>query len=229
MGDTSNVWLTTDKGLKIVNLTEADLKEALVLMRNSYYPDESVAKAVRLHDCPEAVDELEKLTIETFEDGSSLIAILDGKIVGAAFNKVQFKPKPGDQSYFEDFRDFKCKTDTAKEYMDLMIRVDARNDAFEYYGVQKSLELMFLGVSRDHRGLRIGKSLAEATCKLAKSRDIPLVNVIFSSNFSQAIGRALQWDELCTIQMNEFSFKGRPYGDFTGEHQTLVAMGKKID
>jgi hypothetical protein len=63
------------------------------------------------------------LTIETFLDGTSLVAIFEGKIVGAAFNKVQNRPKAGDPCYFEEYRDLKCKTDTAKEYVNCMIKV----------------------------------------------------------------------------------------------------------
>jgi len=66
---------------------------------------------------------LEQLTIETYHDGTTLVAIFEGKIVGCAFNKVQTKPKPGDPFYFEDYRDNKCKTETAKEYVNCMIKV----------------------------------------------------------------------------------------------------------
>lgn len=42
------VWSQNDKGVKVVSLTEEKLKEALALMRDSYYPDESAAKGVQL-------------------------------------------------------------------------------------------------------------------------------------------------------------------------------------
>ncbi|CAB3366379.1 Hypothetical predicted protein [Cloeon dipterum] len=196
-------------------------------MRDSYYPEESAAVGINLHECPEGIDELEKLTIETFEDGTSLIAIYEGKVVGASFNKVQLKPKPGDQSYFEEFRDLKCKTEAAKEYVNNMILADSKKDAFEHYGVEMSLELMFLGASRHCRGLGIGRLLTEATVAVAQHRQIPIVTAIFTSVESQKIGRRLQWDELCTIPMSEFVFKGVPYSNFTGRNQTMVLMAKK--
>jgi len=43
------VWLKNEKGVEVISLTDARLKEALALMRDSYYPDESAAKGVELH------------------------------------------------------------------------------------------------------------------------------------------------------------------------------------
>jgi hypothetical protein len=52
-----------------------------------------------------------------------VIALQDGRVVGALFNKVQALTPPGEVGYFEHFKNFKCKNDTAKEYIDCMIRV----------------------------------------------------------------------------------------------------------
>ncbi|XP_059475696.1 uncharacterized protein LOC132196815 [Neocloeon triangulifer] len=223
-----NVWLRNDKGVEVISMTESRLQETLAMMRESYYPDESAAVGIELHKCPESIDELERLTIETFEDGTSMIAIFQNKVVGASFNKVQLKPKSGDLGYFEEFRDFKCKTDSAKEYVNNMIIADSKKDAFEHYGVRKSLELMFLGVCKRHRGLGIGQLLTEATSVVAKQRGLPIVTAIFTSVESQKIGRRLQWDELIDIPMHEFVYRGIPYSNFTGRNQSMVLMAKKL-
>lgn len=76
-----------------------------------------------LQDCPAAIDELEQLTLETYRDGTSLVALQGDRVVGVAFNKVQSKPGPGEVGFFDDFKDNKCKTETAKEYIYLMMRV----------------------------------------------------------------------------------------------------------
>jgi len=109
----------------------------------------------------------------------------------------------------------------------LFLQADAKKDAFEHYDVTQSLELMFLGVSKHHRGLGIGRLLAQATCKVAQSRKIPVVTAIFTSIGSQTIGKRLEWDQLFIIPMCEFVFRGRPYSDFTEENQSMILMGKK--
>jgi GNAT superfamily N-acetyltransferase len=108
-----------------------------------------------------------------------------------------------------------------------LLQADSKKDAFDHYNVSKTLELMFLGVSRHHRGLGIGRLLAEATCKVAASKNIPVVTAIFTSIGSQTIGKRLEWDQLFTIPMSEFVYNGRPYSDFTGENQSMILMGKK--
>jgi hypothetical protein len=42
-------WLKNEKGVEVISLTDSRLEEALALMRDSYYPDESAAKGVQLH------------------------------------------------------------------------------------------------------------------------------------------------------------------------------------
>jgi hypothetical protein len=68
---------------------------------------------------------LEQLTLETYKDGTSLAAIQDGKLVGVAFNKMQKVALPGEPCFFDEFKEHQCKTETAKEYMYLMMRVSA--------------------------------------------------------------------------------------------------------
>jgi hypothetical protein len=106
-------------------------------------------------------------------------------------------------------------------------QADSKKDAFEHYDVSQSLELMFLGVSRNHRGLGIGRLLAQGTCKVAESKRIPIVTAIFTSIGSQTIGKRLEWDQLIIIPMSDFVYKGRPYSDFTEENQCMILMGKK--
>jgi GNAT superfamily N-acetyltransferase len=106
--------------------------------------------------------------------------------------------------------------------------VDAKKDVFEHYGVEKSMEVMFIATSRSCRKQGVGLLLVQGAVEVARSRNLPLCSAIFSNNNSQRIGRALKWDELITVQMSEFEFKGELYSKFTGEHQTLVLMACRI-
>jgi hypothetical protein len=72
---------------------------------------------------PEAVDELEKISLELYKDGCSVVALKDGQVVGLSFNNIQHSVAPNETSFFENVMNKHCKTEVAKEYLNLMIKV----------------------------------------------------------------------------------------------------------
>lgn len=60
-------------------------------MRESFFVDEMVSRAVELHKHPAARRELEELSMNAARDGVSVIAVekATGRVVGVAFNKLQ--------------------------------------------------------------------------------------------------------------------------------------------
>lgn len=60
-------------------------------MRKSFFIDENVSIAVQLQKHPNAIKELEELSINAAKDGVSIVAIekSSGTVAGASFNKIQ--------------------------------------------------------------------------------------------------------------------------------------------
>lgn len=67
------------------------MEEGLNVMRDVFFLEENICKALELEKQPEAIKELEELCKNTANDGLSLIAVdkKTGKVVAASFNKLQ--------------------------------------------------------------------------------------------------------------------------------------------
>ncbi|KAG8224752.1 hypothetical protein J437_LFUL005321 [Ladona fulva] len=225
------------------------LKEALSIMREGFYPDESICKGVRLGEDLSASDvkfpadpaqvrlsgvqgvkELEALTLETAKDGISLVAIdkRTGKVAGAAFNKIQRALGDGEKGFFESFRDSHCKSISAIALIDSMIEVDSRFDVIEHYKVKCALEVMFLATRPEFRKRGVGVLLMWGAFEAAKIRGIPLVVALMTSIFTQKIGRKVGMDELSEVKNEELSFLGEPLPVIQGLHKSTILMTKKI-
>lgn len=77
--------------IEYVSLNAKFLQGALNVLRNGFFPYESVCTAVELTKNPGAVTELEELATGAAKDGVSIAAVEKSthKVVGIAFNKLQ--------------------------------------------------------------------------------------------------------------------------------------------
>lgn len=85
-------WGSIEDGqIEFESLTSDNFEGALDLLRNSFYPDENIARGSEVAQDNYAVEELNKLAIDAARDGVSVVAIdiSIGQVVGVAFNKIQ--------------------------------------------------------------------------------------------------------------------------------------------
>lgn len=233
------IWTTSDEGvIEYVSLTRDLLPGALQVIKDSFYPYETVCIACGLADDPEGQHELEDLSADTALDGVSVVArdVSNGRVVGVAFNKLQVKTSEG-SSYFEDYAK-KCKKSSSRDLIKFMIQADSICDVFELCKIDCLLELMFLAVSPDYFRRGIGTKLGEATVEVAKELykgknvKVPISNAplgfehrpkavaaIFTSNKSQGVGRKLKWNIAATETYDKFYHDGVPFSKILGESQ----------
>lgn len=76
--------------LKYVSLTPYYLQDTLNIMRNYFFKEESVSRAIGVHKNPEAISELDELVLDIINDGVSVIAVEKetGKVAGSLLNKI---------------------------------------------------------------------------------------------------------------------------------------------
>ena len=69
------------------------LEAAIQVMRESFFPHESISKALRLNERPRASIQTERIARISANDGVSIVAVevATGRVVGVAFNKIQVK------------------------------------------------------------------------------------------------------------------------------------------
>lgn len=213
-------------------------------MRDSFFKDESVAIACEVSDNPEAKKELEELCVRAARDGVSLVCIdkTNGKIAAAAFNKLQIKNHPGDDTYFENFAK-NCKQDASKGLVQFMIDADAACNLFEHYGVDCLLEIMFLATLPEYRKMGMGGKLTEISIELARKLfkgemvKVPIddakleldpvpkvVSAIFTSCITQKIGQNYGFNKTVEISFEKFFYKGKTFASKIGDHTPSTTL-----
>lgn len=108
-----------------------------------------------------------------------------------------------------------------------MTAVEADVDVFEKFNLDCTCELMFLATLPQWERKGIGKALAKYTIDLTKelkdgigsdelhpslrSRRPQAVTAIFTSSFSQKVGRAVGFQVVNTVLYTQFSFEDKTY------------------
>ncbi|KAF2886993.1 hypothetical protein ILUMI_19180 [Ignelater luminosus] len=87
----SLVWAVSSNGLlKYISVTPSHLQDVLNIMRNCFFKEESVSRAIGLNKSTEAICELNELVLDILEDGVSVIAVEEktGRVAGSLLNKI---------------------------------------------------------------------------------------------------------------------------------------------
>ncbi|XP_037955575.1 uncharacterized protein LOC119685384 [Teleopsis dalmanni] len=216
---------------EIRSLTQDKLEEALNILDASFFLNESVCNGceINLPENRQSRLELRELCRITAEDGVSLVVVeaTSGKIVSVAFNKIQFLPDNNEEPFFIKFRNESTHSIQAQALMDFMIEVDGKVDVFSMFKIDSLCELMFLATLPDYERNGFGNMVTKYTIELTRelSQGIGLddinpdlrtkrpkaVTAIFTSLFSQKIGKLNDFQILSTNPYTEFIFNGKTF------------------
>ncbi|XP_016991671.1 uncharacterized protein LOC108053496 isoform X1 [Drosophila rhopaloa] len=224
----------TYKNRRHKNVSDArrKIKEAMVL-DSSFFLNESVCIAceINLPENKQARLELRELCRITALDGVSLLVkeVETGRVVSVSFNKIQFTPPPGDDHFFLKFRNERAKSPQARRLMDFMIEVDEKIDVSAMYKMDCFCELMFLATLPSHERLGLGRSLSQFTIQLTQElaegkgleeideklrfKRPAAVTAIWTSSFSQKVGKATNFKVLNSVLYSEFEYKGKRFSE----------------
>ncbi|XP_032593002.1 uncharacterized protein LOC6564076 [Drosophila grimshawi] len=232
------LWSTLNDGkFELRSMTLSDLEESLKVLDNAFFINESVCKGceINLPHNSQAREDLKELSRITAQDGVSLFVrhLESGRIVAVAFNKLQFAPPPGEDTFFVKFRNEQVKSPSALRLMDYMIAEDAKIDVLADYNMDCVCELMFLATLPEFGRLGLGTTLTKYTIEL--SRDIlqgghalenvaeelrdkrpAAVNALWTSEFTHNIGKAVGFKVLNKTPYTEFEFNGKRFDERIG-------------
>lgn len=86
------VWARSEDGtVEWVSLRAEQLAGAVDVMRESFFPNETISKALLLNERKRASAQVEHLAKAAANDGVSIVAVevATGRVIGVAFNKIQ--------------------------------------------------------------------------------------------------------------------------------------------
>ncbi|XP_017031142.1 uncharacterized protein [Drosophila kikkawai] len=232
--ENGRLWGTLNDGkFEVRSVTASDLEEALDVLDNSFFLNESVCNAceINLPENDQARRELRELCKITALDGVSLLVkeVESGRVVAVAFNKLQFSPPPGEDHFFLKFLKESVKSPQAQCLMNFMIEMDEKIDVCDMYKMDCFLELMFLATLPSHERLGLGRSLSEFSIQFTRelgegkgledineglrSKRPVAVTALWTSSFSQKLGKAIGFKVLNSVSYSEFSFNGKRFDE----------------
>lgn len=208
---------------------------SLKALKASFFANEMVSRATDVHKCDQAQLDLSLLSFETAKDGISLLARdkATGEIVGFSFNKIQCLRENNDEPcYFEYFRDNRCLSMSSKALMNYMIEMDSKVNVFEKYKIDCLVELMFIGVIPRYEKRGIGTKLCEVAVMIAsglkegkyteflyehiKDKRPQLITALWTSRFSQKVGKNLNFTPLHEESYEYFTYEGQTFASKIG-------------
>jgi hypothetical protein len=86
------VWARSeDRTVEWVSMRADQLAGAIDVMRESFFPNENISKALLLNERKRASAQTERLARLAANDGVSIVAVevASGRVIGVAFNKIQ--------------------------------------------------------------------------------------------------------------------------------------------
>ncbi|XP_052124656.1 uncharacterized protein LOC113214229 [Frankliniella occidentalis] len=204
--------MTADGELRVARVAgdDAEAHEAVVeVIRRGFLPRESACCGCDVTEHPDGAEQLLDLVRVALRDGVSVAAYLGGAMVGAVVNKIQVRPPPGEQSFFERFAAERATDPSANWLMHFMMRIDAMADLFAEAGGDRLLELMFLGVLPEAGRRGVGLRISAESIEVAREAGVCGVSAIFTSDYSRAIGRRLGFRELAVAEHADFEYEGK--------------------
>lgn len=171
-----------------------DLPQVLHLMRNNFYFEENMLKALCLESNitdseRKLITEISDESVRTIFNGSvCLVAVDDSdKIIGANLTLLSENPSfgGGKDPLAEIFHSDGPKSKLIEEYHKFLMDINSRADLFKRYpNVQTMMEFYAIAVDEDHGRKGIARELILAGIAWAKEHDILLVFGVFSSMWS---------------------------------------------
>ncbi|XP_034831087.1 uncharacterized protein [Maniola hyperantus] len=253
------LFITDDGKYRIESLSPTTFPGALGVIRDAFCQDEYVSIGAEVNKNPKAAEELLELCADAALDGVSLVAVevSTGEVVSVSFNKIQIQTlDASEKPFFEIFAEERCTQASSRSLIQFMANVDARCNFFEKFGVDCSLELMFLATLREHRKKKLATLLSKYSIDVArKVKDGPFAPIevkdlgpkyshlqprkpietypkicqaIWTSEGSQRIGKALNFTVHLTVPFSEFVFDGKTYSDRIGDDSAFCEVAALI-
>ncbi|XP_045766206.1 uncharacterized protein LOC123867928 [Maniola jurtina] len=253
------LFITDDGKYRIESLSPTTFPGALGVIRDAFCQDEYVSIGAEVNKNPKAAEELLELCADAALDGVSLVAVEvnTGEVVSVSFNKIQIQTTDASEKpFFEIFAEERCTQASSRSLIQFMANVDARCNFFEKFGVDCSLELMFLATLREHRKQKLATLLSKYSIDVAnKVKDGPFAPIevkdlgpkyshlqprkptetypkicqaIWTSEGSQRIGKVLNFTVHLTVPLSEFVFDGKTYSERIGDDSAFCEVAALI-
>ncbi|KOB69112.1 N-acetyltransferase 2 [Operophtera brumata] len=182
-----------------------DSLAVILHLRDNFFADEPLNKAVSLCKRGEPHAELEQLCLATMDDRLSIAAIQDDQ-------NVQ-----------------KCEDPNYHKIFNILYTVSRDLDIFNTFKVETLMECRIVSVDAAARGRGMAKELIKRSIELALEHEFRLFKVDATGHYSQRICRSLGMAELKKVSYEDYTDElGEPIFRIPAPHHALCIMVKEL-
>ncbi|XP_065092277.1 arylalkylamine N-acetyltransferase 1 isoform X2 [Ochlerotatus camptorhynchus] len=214
--------------IRIETITSKYYDDVIEHLRQTFFADEPLNKAVHLTRPGQGHPLLELHSLSTLRDNVSIMAISgEGEIAGVALNGILHGNRDIEQSMnkLNDIQD-----ENFKKIFKLLYEQNLKINLFKQFDVDKIFEIRILSVDSKFRGKGLAKKLIEKSEELALDRGFQVMKTDATGAFSQRVVSSLGF-----ITKSELNYAD--YLDENGEqtfvveppHEKLKIMCKVIN
>ncbi|XP_037049914.1 dopamine N-acetyltransferase [Bradysia coprophila] len=208
-------------------ITPDRYNDVIVHLRDSFFFDEPLNKAVKLCTAGTGNEELENYSIATLEDGLSIMAINDNEeIAGVALNGILLR---GD---IEEalINLSQLKDERTKKIFRLLYDQNLKLNLFHRFNVDKIFEIRILSVDAKFRGQGLAKELWRRSEVMATECNFQLMKADATGLFSQKVSISFGFSPCLELSYNTYTDKqGDPIFKVDPPHDNLKIMYKLIN
>ncbi|XP_054742522.1 uncharacterized protein LOC129247420 isoform X1 [Anastrepha obliqua] len=216
--------------LEIVKITENLYDEAVKLFTENFIQKENISLATRLLNSPQAVKELQSMCRAMLQENTSFAArnISNGELAAIAVTHLMSSQPEnatlGDVMNSMQSPEMKCISE-------FLQAVETSADVYKAFQIDCVLEIVFLSTSANYLKRGLASTLSEYSINYARHLlqgtvpevDLPAAQVralkpravcsVFTSLYTQRIGRKLNFEILKKLPYTEFSFRGQTFAE----------------
>ncbi|XP_017464997.1 PREDICTED: uncharacterized protein LOC108358283 [Rhagoletis zephyria] len=216
--------------LEIVKITEDLYDQAVKLFRDNFMQNENICIGTNLLSSPQAIKELQSLCRGILKDNISFAArnLTNGELAAIAVNHLM-SSKLQNASLGDAMNNF--QSPEMKCIFGVLQRIESSVDIYRALEIDSVIEIVFLSTDANYVQRGLASILSEHSINYARrllsgilaEEDLPAAHVrtlkpgavcsIFTSLFTQRIGRKFNFEILNKVPFREFSFEGKTFAE----------------
>ncbi|XP_044749262.1 arylalkylamine N-acetyltransferase 1-like isoform X2 [Coccinella septempunctata] len=212
---------STDSDFEVRVIEEEDKSSVIDLARRFFNRDEPLNEYIGLTGPDGKCSDLEAYILSTLEEGTSVKAVADGKLVAFSMNGIVGKDDPNEKSYVDSPK--------FQMILDFLLYNTVQCDIFgKYPDIDKAMTVKILSVDPCMRGRGVATKLVDETRRIAIDKGCKLMYVECTSHFSAQIMKRLGFEKIYSLKYSDYKVDGKVIFNPKQPHEEYTVYVQKL-
>ncbi|XP_045480645.1 arylalkylamine N-acetyltransferase 1-like isoform X2 [Harmonia axyridis] len=213
---------STDGDIEIKLVEDEDKDDVIDLARRFFNRDEPLNEYIGLTGTDGKCPDLEAYILSTLEEGTSVKAVSNGKLVAFSMNGVVSRHEPNEKSCVD--------SEKFQLILDFLLYNTVQCDIFgKYPDIEKAMTVKIISVDPCMRGRGVATRLVDETRKIAIEKGCKLMYVECTSYFSAQIMKRLGFEKVYSLKYSDYKIDDKIVFDPKKPHEEYTVYVQKLE